>query len=130
MSDENEDCHVILRGGKHPNYDMFSVEDTATMLVKAGLPQRIMIDASHANSRKSPARQMDVLSDIATQVGRGSRSIFGVMIESNIVAGRQDVIDTQALTYGQSITDACIGWDDSERALEALADAVVKSRRV
>lgn len=126
----NEDCHVILRGGKHPNYDMFSVDDTAAMLAQAGLPQRIMIDASHANSRKSPTRQMDVITDIATQVGRGSRSIFGVMIESNIVAGRQDVIDTQALTYGQSITDACIGWDDTERALEALAGAVVKSGRL
>jgi 3-deoxy-7-phosphoheptulonate synthase len=89
-----------------------------------------MIDASHANSRKNPARQMDVISDIATQVARGSRSIFGVMIESNIVAGRQEVIDTQALTYGQSITDACIGWEDTECALELLADAVKRSGRV
>jgi 3-deoxy-7-phosphoheptulonate synthase len=73
---------------------------------------------------------MDVINDIATQVARGSRSIFGVMIESNIVGGRQDVIDTQALTYGQSITDACISWEDTERALEGLADAVVKSGRL
>lgn len=119
----NEDCHVILRGGKHPNYDMFSVDDTAAMLVKAGLPQRIMIDASHANSRKIPARQVDVIRDIAAQVERGSRSIFGVMIESNLVAGRQDVVDGQSLTYGQSITDPCIGWDDTRKALEGLARA-------
>jgi len=119
----NEDCHVILRGGKHPNYDMFSVDDTAAMLVKAGLPQRIMIDASHANSRKIPARQIDVIRDIAAQVERGSRSIFGVMIESNLVAGRQDVVDGQSLTYGQSITDPCIGWEDTRKALEGLAKA-------
>ena len=119
----NQDCHVILRGGKHPNYDMFSVDDTAAMLAKAGLAQRIMIDASHANSRKIPARQLDVIRDIASQVERGSRSIFGVMIESNLVAGRQDVVDGQSLTYGQSITDPCIGWDDTRRALERLAEA-------
>jgi 3-deoxy-7-phosphoheptulonate synthase len=119
----NEDCHVILRGGKHPNYDMFSVDDTAAMLLKAGLPQRIMIDASHANSRKIPARQIDVIRDIAAQVERGSRSIFGVMIESNLVAGRQDVVDGQSLTYGQSITDPCIGWEDTRKALEGLAKA-------
>lgn len=119
----NQDCHVILRGGKHPNYDMFSVDDTAAMLAKAGLPQRIMIDASHANSRKIPARQLDVIRDIASQVERGSRSIFGVMIESNLVAGRQDVVDGQSLTYGQSITDPCIGWDDTRMALERLAEA-------
>ncbi len=120
----NEDCHVILRGGKHPNYDMFSVEDASALLAKAGLPARIMIDASHANSRKNPARQVDVASDIATQVARGSRSIFGIMLESNLVAGRQDVIDGQALTYGQSITDACIDWGDTESLLGELATAV------
>jgi len=102
---------------------MFSVDDTAAMLVKAGLPQRIMIDASHANSRKIPARQIDVIRDIAAQVERGSRSIFGVMIESNLVAGRQDVVDGQSLTYGQSITDPCIGWEDTRKALEGLAKA-------
>ncbi|MFV0476558.1 MAG: 3-deoxy-7-phosphoheptulonate synthase [Parahaliea sp.] len=124
----NEDCHVILRGGKHPNYDMFSVDDTGVMLGKAGLPARIMIDASHANSRKIPARQIDVVRDIATQVSRGSRSIFGVMIESNLVAGRQDVVSGQAATYGQSITDACIGWEDTDRLLTELATAV-RARR-
>jgi 3-deoxy-7-phosphoheptulonate synthase len=120
----NEDCHIILRGGKHPNYDMFSVDDASAMLSRAGLPPRIMIDASHANSRKIPARQIDVASDIATQVARGSRSIFGIMLESNLVEGRQDVVDGQALTYGQSITDPCISWEDTHSLLEELATAV------
>ena len=124
----NEDCHIILRGGKHPNYDMFSVEDASAMLLKAGLPARIMIDASHANSRKVPARQLDVASDIATQVARGSHSIFGVMLESNLVEGRQDVVAGQSLTHGQSITDACIGWRDTQSVLQELATAV-RSRR-
>ncbi|MEM1113939.1 MAG: 3-deoxy-7-phosphoheptulonate synthase [Pseudomonadota bacterium] len=124
----NEDCHIILRGGKHPNYDMFSVDDAGNMLTKAGLPARIMIDASHANSRKIPARQVDVARDIAVQVGRGSRSIFGVMIESNLVEGRQNVVDGQALTYGQSITDPCIDWDDTEQLLDELAAAVRRRR--
>ena len=120
----NEDCHIILRGGKHPNYDMFSVDDASSMLARAGLPARIMIDASHANSRKIPARQIDVASDIATQVARGSTSIFGIMLESNLVEGRQDVVPGQALTYGQSITDACINWEDTGSLLEELATAV------
>jgi 3-deoxy-7-phosphoheptulonate synthase len=120
----NEDCHIILRGGKHPNYDMFSVDDASAMLTRAGLPTRIMIDASHANSRKIPARQIDVASDIATQVARGSRGIFGIMLESNLVEGRQDVVDGQALTYGQSITDPCISWEDTGSLLEELATAV------
>jgi 3-deoxy-7-phosphoheptulonate synthase len=120
----NEDCHVILRGGRHPNYDMFSVDDTSALLAKSGLPARIMIDASHANSRKIPARQIDVASDIATQVARGSRSIFGLMLESNLVEGRQDVVAGQALTYGQSITDPCMSWPDTESILQELATAV------
>jgi 3-deoxy-7-phosphoheptulonate synthase len=120
----NEDCHVILRGGKHPNYDMFSVDDTSALLAKAGLPARIMIDASHANSRKIPARQIDVASDIATQVARGNRSIFGLMLESNLVEGRQDVVPGQALTYGQSITDPCMNWPDTASLLQELATAV------
>ena len=119
----NEDCHIILRGGKHPNYDMFSVDDAGGMLAKAGLASRIMIDASHANSRKIPARQVDVASDIATQVARGSRSIFGIMLESNLEEGRQDVVDGQALTYGMSITDPCINWEDTESVLQELATA-------
>jgi 3-deoxy-7-phosphoheptulonate synthase len=124
----NEDCHIILRGGKHPNYDMFSVDDASALLTKAGLPARIMIDASHANSRKIPARQVDVARDIGTQVARGSRSIFGLMLESNLVAGRQDVVDGQALTYGQSITDPCIDWASTDQLLDDLA-ASVRQRR-
>tara|TARA_R110002072_G_scaffold4245_6_gene30044 strand:+ start:56197 stop:57279 length:1083 start_codon:yes stop_codon:yes gene_type:complete len=124
----NEDCHIILRGGKSPNYDMFSVEDSEAMLAKAGLPPRIMIDASHANSRKIPARQVDVANDIANQVARGKRSIFGLMLESNLVEGRQNVVPGAALTYGQSITDPCISWDDTRPILQALA-AAVRQRR-
>ena len=120
----NEDCHVILRGGKHPNYDMFSVDDAAGMLARSGLPARIMIDASHANSRKIPARQIDVASDIATQVARGSDNIIGIMLESNLVEGRQNVVEGQPLTYGQSITDPCINWDDTQSLLHELATAV------
>ena len=119
---------MILRGGKHPNYDMFSVEDASALLTAAGLPARIMIDASHANSRKKPARQVDVAHDIATQVARGSRSIFGIMLESNLVEGRQDVVDGQALNYGQSITDPCMGWDATIEVMRSLAEAV-ESRR-
>ncbi|MEZ5556710.1 3-deoxy-7-phosphoheptulonate synthase [Haliea sp.] len=124
----NEDCHVILRGGKHPNYDMFSVDDAAAMLRKAGLPTRIMVDASHANSRKIPARQVDVIRDIGAQVARGNRAIFGLMIESNLVAGRQDVVAGEPLVYGQSITDPCIDWPHTEDLLVELA-AAVRARR-
>lgn len=120
----NEDCHIILRGGKHPNYDMFSVDDAGSMLAKSGLPSRIMIDASHANSRKIPARQIDVASDIATQIARGNHSIFGIMLESNLVEGRQNVVPGGELVYGQSITDPCINWDDTESLLQELATAV------
>jgi 3-deoxy-7-phosphoheptulonate synthase len=126
----NEDCHIILRGGKHPNYDMFSVQDAEAMLTKAGLPALIMIDASHANSRKIPARQIDVTRDIATQVGRGNRSIFGLMLESNLVEGRQDVVEGEPLTFGQSITDPCMSWDDTLPLLQELAAAVRLRRSV
>jgi len=119
----NQDCHVILRGGKQPNYDMFSTDDTAALLAKANLPARIMIDASHANSRKIPARQIHVVQDIATQIARGNQDIFGIMIESHLVEGRQDVRDDQPLAYGQSITDPCISWTDTNTVLEELAAA-------
>lgn len=125
----NEDCHVILRGGKHPNYDMFSVDDASAMLEKAGLPARIMIDASHANSRKIPERQIDVANDIANQVARGNQDIFGIMLESHLVEGRQDVVPGQPLTYGQSITDPCINWDSTVEVLTTLAKAA-HSRRL
>jgi 3-deoxy-7-phosphoheptulonate synthase len=124
----NEDCHIILRGGKSPNYDMFSVEDSGAMLAKAGLPARIMIDASHSNSRKIPARQVDVAIDIANQVARGDRSIFGLMLESNLVEGRQNVVPGESLTFGQSITDPCISWDNTLPVLQKLAEAVRQRR--
>jgi len=124
----NEDCHIILRGGKSPNYDMFSVDDASGMLEKAGLPARIMVDASHANSRKIPARQLDVARDVGRQVSRGNASIFGMMIESNIEEGRQDVVAGQSLTYGQSITDPCINWSDSLALLQDLAGTVRERR--
>jgi 3-deoxy-7-phosphoheptulonate synthase len=98
------------------------------MLDRAGLPRCIMIDASHANSRKLPARQIDVANDIATQVARGNHDIFGMMLESNLVEGRQNVVEGQPLVYGQSITDACISWDDTEPLLKELAVAVRKRR--
>jgi 3-deoxy-7-phosphoheptulonate synthase len=125
----NEDCHVILRGGKLPNYDMFSVDDAAALLKKSGLAPRIMIDASHANSRKIPERQVHVAHDIATQVARGNQDIFGIMIESHLVEGRQNVVPGQLLTYGQSITDPCINWDATQAVLETLAGSVQERRK-
>ena len=124
----NEDCHIILRGGRKPNYDMFSVDDATALLEKAQLPKHLMIDASHANSRKLPARQVEVARDIATQIRRGNRAIMGVMLESFLVEGRQNVVLGQPLAYGQSITDACMAWDTTELVLEELADAVAARR--
>jgi 3-deoxy-7-phosphoheptulonate synthase len=120
----NEDCHVILRGGSQPNYDAASVEAASADLAKAGVRPSIMIDASHANSNKKPENQPKVVADIARQVASGERRIMGVMIESHLVAGRQDVVDGKPLTYGQSITDGCINWETTVTALEQLADAV------
>jgi 3-deoxy-7-phosphoheptulonate synthase len=124
----NDDCHIILRGGKVPNFDAESVAAAGAEAVKAGIAPAIMIDASHANSSKKPENQPLVLADIGTQVAAGDRRIVGVMIESNLVAGRQDLEPGKALTYGQSITDGCIGWDTTVEALEALADAVTARR--
>ena len=124
----NEDCHIILRGGKEPNYSAEHVSAVKLQLDKANLPLNIMVDFSHANSSKQFKRQMLVGEDIATQLGRGDMSIFGVMIESNLVEGRQDHIQGETLCYGQSITDACIGWDDTESLLETLNQSV-KARR-
>ncbi|HWU16531.1 MAG TPA: 3-deoxy-7-phosphoheptulonate synthase [Devosia sp.] len=124
----NEDCHVILRGGKVPNYDAVHVEAAAQAAIKAGLPATIMIDASHANSSKKPENQPLVLADIGHQLAAGDRRIIGVMIESNLVAGRQDLIPGKPLTYGQSITDGCIDWDTTVTALEALAESVTQRR--
>lgn len=124
----NEDCHIILRGGKEPNYSAEHVSEVKQQLDKASLPLNIMIDFSHANSAKQFKRQMLVGEDIAAQLSQGDRAIFGVMIESNLVEGRQDYIQGEPLCYGQSITDACIGWDDTESLLETLNQSV-KTRR-
>src|SRR5690606_28834244 len=105
-----------------------SVEDAANAAIKAGLRPAIMIDASHANSSKKPENQPLVLEDIGTQLANGDKRIIGVMIESNIVAGRQDLVPGQDLVYGQSITDGCIDWDTTVTTLEALADAVTRRR--
>lgn len=126
----NEDCHIILRGGKAPNYQSEFVEAASIDLEKAGVKPRIMIDASHANSSKKPENQPAVLEDVAQQMEAGDQRIFGVMIESHLVAGRQDQIEGQELAYGQSITDGCIGWDTSVEVLERLAQAVIKRRSV
>lgn len=124
----NKDCHIILRGGKAPNYQAEFVEQTSTELEKSGVLPRIMIDSSHANSSKKPENQPAVLEDVAQQMEAGDQRIFGVMIESHLVAGRQDQVEGQALTYGQSITDGCIGWDTTEEVLERLAQAVINRR--
>jgi len=124
----NEDCHIILRGGSRPNYDQASVASASAELARAGVAPRIMIDASHANSGKKPENQPLVVADIAGQVSDGDQRIVGVMIESNLVAGRQDVLPGATLTYGQSITDGCIDWQSTVPALNLLADAVAARR--
>jgi len=128
----NPDCHVILRGGKTPNYDKASVDEACSDLAKAKLPQTLMVDCSHANSSKQHEKQLDVARDIASQVASGSRQVFGLMIESHLVAGAQKFTpgkdEASKLAYGQSITDACLGWDDSVAALQILSDAVVARR--
>jgi 3-deoxy-7-phosphoheptulonate synthase len=124
----NSDCHVILRGGKTPNYDAASIDAAAAALTAAGLPPYLMVDASHANSAKRPENQPRVIDDIAAQIEQGSRSIVGVMIESHLVGGRQDLVPGRPLVYGQSITDGCVDWDTSTRMLERLARAVTAGR--
>jgi len=120
---------VILRGGKAPNYDAASIEAASQVLAKSGLPARLMVDASHANSGKNPDNQPAVIDDIAAQLEVGEQRIVGVMVESHLVGGRQDLIDGQPLTYGQSITDGCLGWDASVQVLERLAAAVRQRRQ-
>ena len=128
----NKDCHVILRGGKAPNYDAVSVAAACKELEAAKLPATLMVDCSHANSSKQHLRQIEVAQDIATQMAGGSHQVFGVMVESHLLDGAQKFTpgkdDLSKLTYGQSITDACIGWEDSESVLQVLSDAV-KARR-
>jgi 3-deoxy-7-phosphoheptulonate synthase len=125
----NDDCHIILRGGKAPNYDAASVAAACAELAKAGLPERLMIDCSHANAAKQYKRQVEVAQDIAGQIGRRERRIIGAMVESHLVEGRQDPAAGQPLKFGQSITDACLGWDDSAALLQVLAEAVKKRRK-
>ena len=125
----NPDCHIILRGGRTPNYDAASIHRVAGELTAAGLPARIMVDFSHANSRKQHELQLEVGRDVGTQVAAGERRVFGVMVESHLLPGRQDITPDRSLTYGQSITDACLGWEDTEPLLRDLARAV-RGRRV
>ena len=125
----NEDCHVILRGGKTTNYDAQSVEAACSELAAAGVPPKVMIDCSHANSRKQHRLQLEVTADVVNQLGQGEDRIIGVMIESHLKEGRQDLVPGKDLEYGQSVTDACIGWEDSLDALDMLAEGV-RSRRV
>ncbi len=125
----NEDCHVILRGGKQPNYDAASVEAACRELAAAGLRQEVMVDLSHANSSKQYEKQIAVGRDVAKQIAGGEQRIMGVMIESHLKAGRQDQCPGKPLEYGMSITDACIGWDDTVPLLRELAGAV-RNRRL
>jgi 3-deoxy-7-phosphoheptulonate synthase len=120
----NDCCHVILRGSSHgPNYDADSVASVGEALQGAGLNPRLMVDCSHGNSRKDPARQVVVAEDLAQQIGEGSPWIFGVMIESHLCQGRQDIGVELEPAYGMSITDACLGWEATEEVLFRLAEA-------
>jgi 3-deoxy-7-phosphoheptulonate synthase len=125
----NDDGHVILRGGIEPNYDSQSLDRAATLMSKAGIPTRLMVDCSHANSDKDPQRQPQVVGAVCDQLAAGERRLMGVMIESHLQSGRQDIIPGETLTYGQSITDACIGWEDTLPLLSRLAEAVRDRRR-
>ncbi|MGZ8261157.1 MAG: 3-deoxy-7-phosphoheptulonate synthase, partial [Caldimonas sp.] len=128
----NADCHLILRGGKTPNYDAQSIAAACREIESAKLPCTLMVDCSHANSGKLHARQVDVARDVAAQLAAGGRCIFGVMVESHLQPGAQKFAagkdDPAKLVYGQSITDACLGWDESMRTLEILSDAVCARR--
>ena len=126
----NRYTHVILRGGARPNYDRESVNAAARQLRDAGLFDQLMVDCSHANSQKQYARQVEVAEDIAHQLTTGQDAIFGVMIESHLVEGRQELRPGVELTYGQSITDACIGWEATETVLQQLAEAVARHREL
>jgi len=124
----NADCHVILRGGKTPNYTAESVDDVCKQLAAARLETRVMIDVSHGNSNKRPENQPLVVADIAKQIENGEGRVLGVMVESHLQAGRQDLVPGQPLVYGQSLTDGCIGWESSVEVLDRLATAV-RARR-
>jgi 3-deoxy-7-phosphoheptulonate synthase len=126
----NRDCHIILRGGKDaPNYGPEAIARALALLRGAGLQQRVMIDFSHDNSRKDPARQPEVAAEIGRQIAAGNRAIVGAMLESFLVGGRQDLDGEAELVYGQSITDGCLDWDSTVRVLDGLAEAVRTRRR-
>jgi 3-deoxy-7-phosphoheptulonate synthase len=124
----NDDCHIILRGGKTPNYDAGSVQAACEELKKAGVPERLMIDCSHANSSKQYQKQVEVARDVAGQMAKGERRIVGLMVESHLVEGRQELKAGKPLVFGQSITDPCLGWEPSVELLETLAGAVKRRR--
>ena len=124
----NDDCHVILRGGKTPNYDTKNVDAACKSIAAGGLAPMLMVDCSHANSSKQYENQIAVARDVGAQVAGGDKRIIGVMVESHLNAGRQDHAPGCDLEYGKSITDACLGWDDSVQVLKGLAEAV-RARR-
>lgn len=124
LTDGNDMGHIILRGGKKPNYSHHDVAQVASLLIKAKLETRMMIDCSHGNSEKIYQRQMQVVESVSQQIERGSNHIFGVMLESFLIPGKQQLDKNKGLVYGQSITDGCIGWQDTIVALERLAQAV------
>ena len=124
-SSGNEDCHIILRGGKNPNYDSKNINITADLLTQSGLKESIMVDMSHGNSKKMHKNQIEVCNDICNQISSGENRILGVMIESNLEEGNQKITDRKKLIYGKSITDACIGWEDTKICLNQLAESVV-----
>jgi len=124
----NEDCHIILRGGNEPNYDSSHVEKVADELSKSGTKPNLMIDFSHANSQKKFKKQLDVAENVSQQIAEGDQRIIGAMVESHLVEGNQKCLDKNNLVYGQSITDACINWDDSLTLLTKLSEAVQQRR--
>jgi 3-deoxy-7-phosphoheptulonate synthase len=124
----NPDCHVILRGGREPNYGAEHVDAACALLRGAGLSERLMIDCSHANSRKDHRRQADVARDVAARIAAGERRVAGIMVESHLHEGRQDLVPGQPLRWGVSITDACLGWEQTQPVLRELAQAVAARR--
>jgi len=124
----NDDCHIILRGGREPNYDAESVAQAVSELERSGLSGRLMIDCSHANSRKQFERQIEVGHDVAGQIAAGNDHIVGIMVESHLNPGRQDIVPGEKPAFGISITDACLGWEDSAELLHVFADAVRQRR--
>ena len=127
-SSGNEDCHVILRGGKEPNYEIKHIDNASNLLDKSGLRASLMVDMSHGNSSKQHKKQIDVCENICNQLSLGEKRITGVMIESNLVGGNQSMENKENLIYGQSITDACLSWKDTQNCLESLSKAILKRR--